>query len=81
MNARGLVLIIAGIWVTAQVFGGRALERLKLVESDSPVAGTASKDALRPSTGSHGKAAIAGAALGPFGAAVGSLVEAGRAIR
>jgi hypothetical protein len=32
MNARGLVLIIAGIWVTTQVFGGHALERLKLVE-------------------------------------------------
>lgn len=28
---RGLVLIIAGIWVGCQVFGGNVLERLKIV--------------------------------------------------
>ena len=32
MNARGVLLIIAGIWVMTQVFKGNALERLKIVE-------------------------------------------------
>jgi hypothetical protein len=29
---RGLVLIIAGIWVGCQVFGGNALQRLNIVK-------------------------------------------------
>ena len=34
MNASGLVLIIAGVWVGCQIFGGHALERLNIVAAD-----------------------------------------------
>ncbi len=34
MNASGLVLIIAGVWVGCQVFGGNALQRLNIVAAD-----------------------------------------------
>lgn len=33
MNARGILLIVAGIWMITQVFKGNALERLKIVEA------------------------------------------------
>lgn len=33
MNAGGIVLIIAGIFLGCQVFGGGALERLNIVKS------------------------------------------------
>jgi hypothetical protein len=32
VNAAGLVLIIAGVWVVAQVTAGNALARLKVVQ-------------------------------------------------
>jgi len=32
MNARGIVLFIAGLWILTQTFGGKALVRLKIVE-------------------------------------------------
>lgn len=32
MNPSGVVLVIAGIWVLTQVFGGQALQRLKVIE-------------------------------------------------
>ena len=31
MNASGVVLIVLGVWVGCQVFGGNALHRLKIV--------------------------------------------------
>lgn len=31
MNPAGVVLILAGVWLGCQVFGGEALERLKVV--------------------------------------------------
>lgn len=31
MNPTGVVLILAGVWVCCQVFGGDALERLKVI--------------------------------------------------
>ena len=31
MNPAGVVLLFAGVWVGCQVFGGQALQRLKLV--------------------------------------------------
>lgn len=31
MNPAGLVLVIAGVWVLAQLFAGDALRRLRLV--------------------------------------------------
>lgn len=31
MNAGGVVLIIAGVWVLTQVLGGHALERLNIL--------------------------------------------------
>jgi len=30
MNAAGLLLVLAGVWVIAQLFGGNALSRLGL---------------------------------------------------
>jgi hypothetical protein len=33
VNASGALLILAGVWVVAQVLRGDALQRLKLVES------------------------------------------------
>ena len=33
MNPGGLVLVIAGVWVLTQVFGGHALERLNVVKA------------------------------------------------
>lgn len=33
MNASGIVLVIAGVWVLTQVFGGNALGRLGIVKS------------------------------------------------
>lgn len=35
MNPRGYVLVIAGIWVICQVFGGNALQRLKIIPEES----------------------------------------------
>lgn len=32
MNPSGVLLIIAGVWVLTQVFGGQALQRLKVIE-------------------------------------------------
>lgn len=31
MNAPGLLLVVAGVWVLTQVLGGNALKRLKVV--------------------------------------------------
>lgn len=33
MNPGGLVLVIFGVWVGCQVFGGQALERLGVVKT------------------------------------------------
>lgn len=33
MNAAGIVLILAGVWILAQVLGGKALDRLKVFEA------------------------------------------------
>jgi hypothetical protein len=33
VNPSGVVLVIAGIWVACQVFGGDALGRLTLIEA------------------------------------------------
>lgn len=35
MNAGGVVLIIAGVWVLTQVLGGQALQRLNVLGEDS----------------------------------------------
>ncbi len=32
MNAGGVLLVLAGVWVCFQVLGGRALERLGIIE-------------------------------------------------
>lgn len=34
MKAGGVVLIIAGVWVGCQVFGGHALQRLNIIAAD-----------------------------------------------
>ena len=39
MNPAGLVLIIAGLWVTAQVTAGNALQRLNIVKPPAPDGG------------------------------------------
>jgi len=36
MNAGGVLLIIAGVWVMTQVLGGKALERLGLTGQSAP---------------------------------------------
>lgn len=33
MNPSGVVLMVAGVWVLCQVFGGQALQRLGIIES------------------------------------------------
>lgn len=33
MNPAGLVMILGAVWLGCQVFGGHALERLKIVKS------------------------------------------------
>lgn len=33
MNANGLVLVIMGVWVLCQVFGGQVLQRLGVIEA------------------------------------------------
>lgn len=35
MNTNGIVLIVVGIWVLVQVFAGGALQRLKIVGSQT----------------------------------------------
>jgi len=35
VNPAGVVLVLAGAWVFAQVWRGQALERLRLVEAGS----------------------------------------------
>lgn len=35
MNPRGYVLVIAGAWVLCQVFGGNALQRLKIIPEEA----------------------------------------------
>lgn len=35
MNAGGVLLVIAGIWVLTQIWGGQALYRLKVLDSSS----------------------------------------------
>ena len=35
MNPGGLVVVIAGVWLGCQIFGGNALERLGIVSSSS----------------------------------------------
>lgn len=32
MNPSGIVLVIAGVWGLCQLFGGEALQRLRIVE-------------------------------------------------
>lgn len=39
MNPAGLVLIIAGLWVTAQVTAGNALQRLNIVKPPAAAGG------------------------------------------
>lgn len=39
MNPAGIVLMIAGAWITCQVFGGNALGRLNIVPADSSSTG------------------------------------------
>jgi len=34
VNPAGVVLVLLGIWVGCQVFGGEALERLNVVKED-----------------------------------------------
>lgn len=34
MNASGVVLVILGVWVGCQLFGGNALERLNILPAD-----------------------------------------------
>ena len=31
MNAAGVLLVLLGVWVTVQILGGHALERLKVL--------------------------------------------------
>lgn len=33
MNPSGVVLLLGGVWVLTQVFGGHALQRLKVLPS------------------------------------------------
>lgn len=33
MNPGGIFLVVLGVWMGCQVFGGEALERLKIVDS------------------------------------------------
>lgn len=35
MNPAGVVMVIAGVWLGCQLFGGEALERLKLLPGSS----------------------------------------------
>jgi len=35
MNPGGIVLTVAGIWMLTQIFGGKALERLRILGSTS----------------------------------------------
>lgn len=57
MNPGGIVLIIAGVWVGCQLFGGQALQRLGVVpvtnsNGDQVVVGTATPAAATtPPTG------------------------------
>ena len=52
MNASGAVLVLAGVWVLAQVLGGDALRRLHIVGgSDTPppvVAGSPGTGTVEP---------------------------------
>lgn len=50
MNPSGLVVVIAGVWLGCQVFGGKMLERLGIVSTSS---GSSTKGAVytSPSTG------------------------------
>jgi hypothetical protein len=32
MNPSGILIVIAGVWVLCQVFGGKALQRLGIIE-------------------------------------------------
>jgi hypothetical protein len=34
VNPAGVVLVLLGVWVGCQVFGGEALERLNIVKAD-----------------------------------------------
>lgn len=34
MNPAGILIAVAGVWVTCQVFGGNALERLGILKPD-----------------------------------------------
>ena len=34
MNAKGLVLMVFGVWVGCQVFGGHAFQRLNILPAD-----------------------------------------------
>jgi hypothetical protein len=35
VNSNGIVLIVVGVWVLVQVFAGGALQRLKIVGSET----------------------------------------------
>lgn len=34
MNSSGVVMLIAGVWIGCQLFGGKALQRLGIVDDD-----------------------------------------------
>ncbi len=62
MNAAGVVLAIAGIWVVSQVFGGNALERLNIIKPTSSAGGNAS---ISDSIGGAAKDSIPGGKNNP----------------
>jgi hypothetical protein len=34
VNPSGVIILVVGVWLGCQVFGGHALERLKIVAAD-----------------------------------------------
>jgi len=42
VNPGGILILIAGVWITTQVFGGKALERLKVITDSGSGSGSGS---------------------------------------
>lgn len=59
MNPAGIVLIIAGTWVCAQIFAGNALERMGIVKPSDEDAPNAIGGPLTPPAGNDPNASAA----------------------
>jgi hypothetical protein len=60
----GILLVVIGVWIAAQVLGGNAMERLNLIRPDGTAGGVATAPGAAPLSGGGSSQGVGGGGPG-----------------